>query len=285
MAPVLEQIPLFRVVEIEMNFCGATQEKGEPTVVHKASNINGRNPNRNAMKSLQVEPHIVTLLDGSSISPDLDLDREGFICRHHPSAVTDFKDKQQVRDVYQKELRAFFQSLTGADIVEFPEAAGNFRSSEPQESEGGAAFMAHLDFTENGALYAVEQELPDRTKDISRWAFIKVWRSLSPAAPVDAPLAVLDARTLMPEDIFPTDVRYPHIPGVTESAALHFNPDHRWVYFSDMKRDDVIIFKTFDSDPHKARMVGHGAFLDKTAPANATRRSSFELRAYVAWST
>ena len=61
------------------------------------------------------------------------------------------------------------------------------------------------------------------------------------------------------------------------------NPDHRWFFFPAQRRDEVIVFKNFDSAAGTqgiAGVVPHTAFDDPSAPADAPRRESIELRAF-----
>src|SRR5579871_1986461 len=45
------------------------------------------------------EPHQVPVFDGRSISNSFSLDREGFALVRHPTAVRDFYDEKQIREV------------------------------------------------------------------------------------------------------------------------------------------------------------------------------------------
>ena len=279
MAEVLELGAERRTIEADVNFCGELDYKPHATLGSKE----GGNSATERLDQLKIVAHRVSIEDGSSAAPDLDLDRNGFVHLHHPSKVTDFKDVAQIKGVYRAEIRALLTSLVHPDIIEFPENAGAYRASQAGLDENKTALMAHLDFTEKGAHHAVDQEFSNRQKDVRRWAYIKIWRALSPVAPVDVPFALLDSQTLSEKDIVLVDTEYRHIPGVTESAALHYSPEQRWIYFSQMKRDDIIIFKNYDSDPTKNFMAGHTAFVDTSAPADAAPRSSYEIRAYAGW--
>jgi hypothetical protein len=61
------------------------------------------------------------------------------------------------------------------------------------------------------------------------------------------------------------------------AAIFHFNPAHRWWYFSHMTRDEVLMFKFHDSDASKALRTPHTAFQDPSF-ANANSRESIEFR-------
>jgi hypothetical protein len=57
------------------------------------------------------------------------------------------------------------------------------------------------------------------------------------------------------------------------------NPGHRWCWFRDMTADEVLVFKTHDSDPERAHRVAHTAFTDPTCPPGTPTRASVEIRA------
>jgi hypothetical protein len=68
-----------------------------------------------------------------------------------------------------------------------------------------------------------------------------------------------------------------------EAWLLRHDPGQRWAYFSDMRPDEALIFKTHDTEPGKAHCVPHGAFDDPGCPAGATPRASIEMRGIAYW--
>ena len=105
-------------------------------------------------------------------------------------------------------------------------------------------------------------------------------------SPQDIPLGVVDARTAHRNQVTEGDAVI-DIPGRPEfrfgSSLFHADPAHRWAYFSDMDRDEVLVFKAFDSDLSKVQGCPHSAFDDPTCPAGAIPRSSIEIRAFAFW--
>jgi hypothetical protein len=61
------------------------------------------------------------------------------------------------------------------------------------------------------------------------------------------------------------------------AAIFHHNPRHRWWYFSNMNRDEVLLIKFHDSDRSRAWRVPHTAFRDPSFP-EAKPRASIEVR-------
>ncbi len=69
----------------------------------------------------------------------------------------------------------------------------------------------------------------------------------------------------------------PHEDRLPAGTVFSFNPDHRWYYFPNMTRDEVALFKFYDSDQGRAWRVPHTAFHDQ--PTLGTQmRSSVEYR-------
>ena len=81
------------------------------------------------------------------------------------------------------------------------------------------------------------------------------------------------------EDLLVAERRYPHRVGQT--YRLKFRPDHRWFYFPEMRRDESLGFKVFDSAKDgRARFTPHTSFTDPASPPNAPARQSIEVRAF-----
>jgi hypothetical protein len=72
-----------------------------------------------------------------------------------------------------------------------------------------------------------------------------VWRPLIDAVE-DWPLALCDGATVDPSDLVEADHIRRHYMGST--LYLKRNASHRFYYMSKQSKDDVVIFKNFDSD-------------------------------------
>ena len=62
---------------------------------------------------------------------------------------------------------------------------------------------------------------------------------------------------------------------------MKHNPNHHWFYFPQMRRDEALVFKVYDSvNDGRARFTAHSAFVDPTTPAGAPPRQSIEIRTF-----
>ena len=66
-----------------------------------------------------------------------------------------------------------------------------------------------------------------------------------------------------------------------ESWIVVHNPAHRWLWFPNMTRDQVVVFRS--SDSLFGMPVPHVAFDYPVAPSDAVPRASIEMRAVAYW--
>jgi hypothetical protein len=224
----------------------------------------------------------VTIHDGRPLLAQLSLDKQGVILAPQESKVVNFYDSDEVRRVYYPEVERLVKALTGAAKVHVFDH--NLRNKAM--SKAGAAGIqepvkvAHNDYTANSGPQRVRDLLPDEADELlkHRFAVINVWRPIR--GPVEEnPLAVCDAQTIAPRDLVTNDLIYRDRVG--EVYVLAYNPEHRWLYFPHMQKNEVMLLKCFDSDEHRARFTAHSSFDDPNSPPNAAARESIEVRTLV----
>lgn len=220
------------------------------------------------------------------------LDREGFQLVAHASAVADFdaiEEDPDVDQLYVDEMVDLVRAATGAAQI-VPLGGGKKRYGErateklARLTNARPARYAHGDVTDASAQLQAMGLASAAGVDLAafdRWALYNLWRSTTPP-PQDFPLAVCDARTISPADSMPV-IAHTGVRGVGElvfeTSGYVYNPAHRWCYFRDMTPGEVLVFKTHDSDPGRARRVAHTAFTDPSCPPGVPTRASVEFRA------
>jgi len=224
--------------------------------------------------------HRVEIADGRGAA-DLSLDRNGFVLVEHRTQVRDFFDAEELKRVYYPEVVALIQRVSGARrAVVFDHT---LRSGDESEREAKLlrepVLSAHNDYTEWSGPNRVRELLPDEAETLlkGRFAIIQVWRAIN--QPIQSnPLAIAEAKSVAEEDLLIAERRYPHRVGQT--YRLKYNPQHRWVYFPQMRRDEALVFKVYDSAKDgRARFTPHTAFDDPSTPPGAPPRQSIEARA------
>jgi hypothetical protein len=230
-------------------------------------------------------PHTVRVRDARAIEDRLSLEREGFVLAEHRSAVAGSRDLELLGRDYHAEMCEMLATFTGARDV-LPQRTGLLiRFGERSKETGPAkpARFAHLDYTTEWAHRFVslvagwERVTPEPYR---RFAIYQTWRATS-VPPQDNTLAICDGRSVNDDDTVEFDVAIgpEEVPGNTfVSRVVRYNEAHEWYYFSNLTRDEVLVFKAFDSDDPDAVNAAHTAFDDPSAPSDAVPRASIEAR-------
>jgi hypothetical protein len=222
----------------------------------------------------------VTIRDMRPLADQLSLDKQGFILRGQQTAVGDFRDEAEVRAVYYPELEKLLCALTGAKkALMFDHtlrgagpAAGSDDLREPVRA-------VHNDYTFVSGPQRLRDLLPSESPESQRFGIYNVWRPMHGTV-YDMPLALCDARSIAPGDLIATEMRYRDRLG--ETFAMSFNPEHRWYYAPRMQREEIFVFKCFDSAPNGGPpFTAHTAFDDPTCPSGSPPRESIEARILV----
>src|SRR5512142_2403793 len=183
------------------------------------------------------ERHRIEISNGRE-ARELAIDRNGFMLVEHRTAMRDFFDAKELKQVYYPELEALIKRISGASrVVVFDHT---LRSGSEAEREARLirepVLSAHNDYTEWSGPQRVRDLMGAEAENLlqRRFAIIQVWRPI--ADPIRSnPLAMADARSVAMEDLLVAERRYPNRVGQT--YRLKYNPAHRWFYFPEMRRD------------------------------------------------
>jgi len=229
------------------------------------------------------DPHRVTIHNGRPFGDRFILDRNGFHFRRHDTKMLDFFDEDEVRRVYYAEMEALIKAETGASRVVVFDHTLRTANDAVREARKIREVLprVHNDYTESSGPKRLRDSLPDEADDLlrQRFAIVQVWRPIRYAVET-FPLAICDARTLSPENLIVSEWRSPDYVGQT--YAITYSTDHVWYWFPQMRREEALVFKTYESlTDGRARWAAHTAFHDPTAAPNARLRESIEIRTLV----
>lgn len=253
-----------------------TVETGEKLVneTFGPNNIRRRRTGTHELKPMAIK-------NGRLLANRLSLEEQGFVLVEHKTRVTDFFDAAQLETIYYPEVEQLIKGTSGASrVVIFDHT---LRSGDEAEREARLirepVLSAHNDYTEWSGPNRVREILPNEADALlaRRFAIIQVWRAIN--QPIQRnPLAVADARSIGVDDLVVAERRYPHRVGQT--YRLKYSPNHRWFYFPEMRRDEALVFKVYDSEKDgRARFTPHTSFDDPTSSPNSPSRQSIEVRA------
>jgi uncharacterized ParB-like nuclease family protein len=225
--------------------------------------------------NIEFVEHVVEIRDVRQSQRPLRLDMEGATVLPHRSAVRSFYDEDELRGVGYSETAELVRSATGAaTVVVFDHnirGRGGPTKALAATDVKRPVFHIHTDFSDMSAQSRAAAVLGRAPVPGQRMAAINVWRPI--AEPLrDCPLAICDASSVEVGDLFAADLIYPDRRG--QIYYVGFNPAHRWYYASDMRTDEVWLFKNYDSATDgRARFTPHTAFVDPTHPVVAARES------------
>jgi len=223
----------------------------------------------------------MSVRNGRESAGELSMERNGFVLVDHKTAVKSFFDSDELQSVYFPEVERLIKETSGASrVVIFDHT---LRSGDEDEREERLirepVLSAHNDYTEWSGPQRVRDLMGEEAEALlqRRFAIVQVWRAIN--QPIESnPLAMADARSVVPEDLMVAERRYPGRVGQT--YRLKHNPAHRWFYFPQMRRDEALVFKVYDSEKDgRARFTPHTSFDDPTTPPGAGPRQSIEVRA------
>ena len=279
---LLEADAELRAVEAEMNYMEPMPERPYVYTYPPPEGTPGRNG--------RYKYHQVTIRDARPILAQLSLDVQGFRLVRQPSAVKNFYDSAEVEAVCYPETAEIVRRATGAQRAIVFDHTIRRRSTDRaplharqtmEDGVRGPVGFAHNDYTPKSAPQRIRDLMGEEAEDLltRRYAYVNLWRPIR--GPVlDAPLGLCDWRSLGPKDMVATDLIYPDRVGEVYNAT--FNPSHQWFYFPEMRTDEAVLIKCYDTrEDGTARWSLHSAFDDPTTPPDAPPRESVELRALV----
>ena len=226
----------------------------------------------------------VRINDARCLDPPASLDKEGFQLHNHKSKIANFYKIKNEKANYEAELADLVLPIIGGEeLIVFDHT---LRSDSPAVREAHkireAASVVHNDYTFNSAYKRARDVLGHDEAEArleNRFVIVNVWRTIAGPA-ITSPLTCCDARSINEENVFASERRAKDRIGELELVSK--NSDHKWYYYPEMNRDEVLLIKTFDSaaDGRATRSV-HTAFKNDLAPIDCPPRESIESRMLV----
>lgn len=228
--------------------------------------------------------HLLPIRNGRPIADELSMDVQGFVFVRHDTKVKSFYDRDELKRVYYPETEQLVKDVTGATrVLVFDDTLrAKDEGTRDAQQVREPVFAVHNDYTEWSGPQRVRDLLPaDEAEELlkHRMMVVQVWRPIN--QPVDdTPLAICDARSMAPEDWIASERRYPDRVG--EIYQVSYNPEHAWYYFPQMRREEALVFKCYDSlTDGRARFTAHTGFVNPSPAPDAAPRESIEMRTLV----
>ena len=213
---------------------------------------------------------------------DFSLETSGFELISHESLVNNFYDDLEVTQIYYPEMSKLVKDKTKADEVHI---VSHITRNEAQAESGerkGAHRLVHNDFTPNFK-NTLEPLLEETNSKPEKILVFNLWRRFDKDG-LDAPFAVCDSRTVSEKELIPTDL-HNYLEGQEDSLTVEifqssYSENHKWNYYPKMNRNEVLMFKTYDSTLNPFMPTLHSAFDDNSLKnKKVSPRQSLEVRA------
>ena len=238
-------------------------------------------------------PREVPILNARLVPYGFSLDVEGFALAEQVTKVTDFNNDAQLADIYTPEMERLIAEVAGGtEAVVFDHTRRSTRQSHREKYASRDPVPApHSDYTDNSAFQRMRDRFSDEEAEQRlkrRFSIVNAWRSMTGTVE-QWPLTVCDARTVDDTSMTQTRREAPLRPEPSfeynrpsETRHAIYDPHHKWYWFPRMTRDEVLLFKNYDTlTDGTARYSLHSAFQDPDTPADAVPRETIETRAFV----
>ena len=181
----------------------------------------------------------------------------GFLLANAPSDVQNWTDTREVANHYYEECRQLLMTLMPSATI--PAITSHtYRNENIKEHHwidgiqyGPCATGVHNDYADfiedDGTVSKKFSEIMGMSND-KRIIGINIWRSVSEKPLARFPLAVCD-RTSIDRDDLEYELNPNAKPGPFNAHFCKPNDDQRWFYYSQMTRDEALVFTTYDSHP------------------------------------
>jgi hypothetical protein len=211
----------------------------------------------------------------------------GFELQRHRSAVRDWEDDAEIERVHYPELAALAQEMTGCEQALVSSHIRRSPAQAARHHDLAPITLVHSDFADSYG--DIIRHRDDASAAARRLLILQFWRNVGPAK-MDLPLAFCDARTVPRDEIRPFPVKNYAGGGLDFEAlgvAAPADPSaHAWYAFDRLTPDEVVAFRTYDSDrvaDGRPYWTPHSAFRDPDVELGRPSRSSIEARATCLW--
>lgn len=223
---------------------------------------------------LHTTEHQVAVRDARGL--DWDLDVCGFVNVTHSVGALDFSKREMIERDYYESANKLVRHVARADIA-FP-YEHFVRWGKSDDFVNGYARFLHGDKIINQPMRYMQDKFDEFGLDWGQnenWSFssYNTWQPIENVV-VQYPLALIDARSIDTHEI--STYLWAAPDNVQMEIAPIFSTAHEIYFFSDLRPDEMLIFKQLDTRPNRAITCLHSAFYDPSAPD--VPRKSIEVR-------
>ena len=228
-------------------------------------------------------------LRGSEASMDLDVN--GFeIIKYQCSIQDQFEAGSEAQSKCYEEMIDLLRKRLGASrmlIFHHSFRSRNIKLPDDQldETHRNPVYYPHVDFDLDAIRGIINRELGKEEGERlqqKRFQLINLWRPIGDDPIRNKPLTICDYQSVdVDKDIRPLLIHSIRQNYSSYALARNDKDAHQWYYLSNMRSDEIFMFKIGDTRTDVAQYAFHTAFDIKDAPMVNDKQRSLELRCLV----
>ena len=236
-------------------------------------------------------PARVTIHDLRGKEKSVDLATNALeVLKYEGSMQEQFENDSEIQRAHYEEISDVLKKHLGASRViiyhHVFRARGHPHATEQcNQYQRNPAFDPHVDIDASGIREKIKQMLGTEEAEKvmkNRYEAINVWRPLGPNAITDKPLAICDYRSVdLEKDVHPLELRGSVNTSTAYTMSRNTQGDHIWYYLSEMRSNEMFIFKMFDSKSDVAQFAFHTAFINENVSGSDVEQKSIEMRCFI----
>ncbi len=189
---------------------------------------------------------------------------------------------------YNDEISAYVKEKLKCDKVVVMHS--QVRNGKKVGTDGIGPYVTGYPHTDSSSVSADEiavsqvQLDQDKGDKYERYLYVNLWRNISDSPIENDHLAMLDERTTVkPDDYIAKDLFSLGYNVVQYGLNARHAATHKWYYFPNMKKDEGILFKQFDSDWTKPGRICFHMSVNDPKTKDYHPRESIEARMMCYW--
>ncbi|UJR12460.1 hypothetical protein I4U23_016636 [Adineta vaga] len=236
-------------------------------------------------------PTRVTIHDLRGKENSVDLDINGFeIVKYDGQVFEVFDDSTEMQRCYYEEIANLLKRrLDASRVIVFNHITRSRGPPRPVDqcdsTHKNPIFYPHVDNDPSGAYFKLKEVIGEEEsiKQMQkRFQIINVWRPLGSNPIINTPLTICDYRSLdLENDIHVSEVRGTAATVSIYTISHNIQSAQKWYYLSEMRSNEMFIFKIFDSKLGVAQFGAHTAFVHESVSSMVAEQDSIEMRCLV----
>jgi hypothetical protein len=233
----------------------------------------------------------VTIHDLRGKEKNVNLDTNGLeVLTYNGSIQEEFEKDSEEQQTYYEEITDLLKKRLGASRVIIYHYSFRYRGpprtdQQCDDNHRNPVFYPHVDTDAAGVQEMIETLLSKEEAEKAmqnRIQVINIWRPLGPNPITQKPLTICDYRSInLDKDVHPLALRGASYHSTARTMSRNAQDAHIWYYLSQMRSDEMFLFKMFDSKPDVAQFAFHTAFINENAPAPNVEQKSLEIRCLI----